>query len=116
MLKSSGPGSDLKLGPVLRVPGCEAPVSVAGVELILRPPAEVTQQRRGLEDVEETPGGRVPEHHETRAVADDDLVSLQGVGDHGHNLARVLLVILWDVGEKLVLSEMKKFKSHLILK
>ena len=111
---------------------------MAGVELVLRPPAEVKQQRGGLEDVKEALGGCVPEHHEAGAVADHDLfklvhgiwvlglgmeqvltmlclfifhdttdlVSFQGVRDHCHHLARVLLVILGDIGEKLVLVKM----------
>ena len=65
---------DLKLRSILCVPDNEAAVTVAGVELILRPPAEVKQQCGGLEDVEEAPRGRVPEHHEASAVANHDLV------------------------------------------
>ena len=48
---------------------------MAGVELVLCPPAEAEQQRGGLEDVEQRPRGRVPEHHEARAVADHDLTN-----------------------------------------
>ena len=48
---------------------------MAGVELVLCPPAEAEQQRGGLEDVEQRPRGRVPEHHEARAVADYDLTN-----------------------------------------
>ena len=65
---------DLKLCSILCVPDNEAAVTVAGVELILRSPAEVKQQGGGLEDVEETPGGCVPEHHEACAVANHHLV------------------------------------------
>ena len=33
----------------------------------------------------------------------EDLIRLQRVGHHSHHLARVLLVILGDIGEQLVL-------------
>ena len=48
---------------------------MAGVELVLCSPAEAEQQRGGLEDVEQRPRGRVPEHHEASAVADHDLTN-----------------------------------------
>ena len=48
---------------------------MAGVKLILCPPAEAQQQSGGLEDVEQRPGGRVPEHHKASAVTNHDLTN-----------------------------------------
>ena len=75
----------LQLRTVLGVPGGEAAVAVAGVELVLGAPAEVGHLHRGLEDVEQGPGGRVSQHHEPRPVAHQHLqvpgLLLRDIGD-----------------------------------
>ena len=63
---------------------------MAGVELILCSPAEAEQQSGGLEDVEQRPRGRVPEHHEACAVTNHDLTNEKQVLRVLTNKRRVL--------------------------